>query len=330
RVAPSSPSSATPASATRTATTTPPGMRPTASRSRPPTRPSPRRWPADPCRRCRPAASCNGLNSTRRARMSGGCGRAAPLPTRGPMDNPLLDFSGLPRFDQVRPEHIGPAIDELLARAEAVVKQAETVTPVTWDSFAIPLEDATERLWRAWGQISHLQAVVNTPELREAYNANLPKVTRFGSSLGQNLALYSQYKALAASPEYAGYDAVRRKVVDNALRDFRLGGAELDEAAKQRFAAIQEELAALSAKFSQNVLDATDAFALYVEDESRLAGLPAEVVAAARAAAEKDGRPGWKLTLQMPCYLPVQTYAEDRDLRQALYRAHGLRASEAG
>ncbi len=246
------------------------------------------------------------------------------------MDNPLLDFSGLPRFDQVRPEHIGPAVDELLARAEAVVKQAETVTPVTWDSFATPLEDATERLWRAWGQVSHLQAVVNTPELREAYNANLPKVTRFGSSLGQNLALYSQYKALAASPEYAGYDPVRRKVVDNALRDFRLGGAELDEAAKQRFAAIQEELAALSAKFSQNVLDATDAFALYVEEESRLAGLPAEVVAAARAAAEKDGKPGWKLTLQMPCYLPVQTYAEDRGLREALYRANGLRASEAG
>ncbi|RRN56335.1 oligopeptidase A [Pseudoxanthomonas sp. SGNA-20] len=246
------------------------------------------------------------------------------------MDNPLLDFSGLPRFDQIRPGHIGPAIDALLAQAEAAVKHAETVSPVTWDGFVTPLEDATERLWRAWGQVQHLQAVVNTPELREAYNANLPKVTRFGAALGQNLALYSQYKALAASPEYAGYDPVRRKVVENALRDFRLGGAELDEAAKQRFAAIQEELAALSAKFAQNVLDATDAFALYVEDESRLAGLPAEVVAAARAAAEKDGKPGWKLTLQMPCYLPVQTYAEDRGLREALYRAHGLRASEAG
>jgi len=246
------------------------------------------------------------------------------------MDNPLLDFSGLPRFDAIRPDHVGPAIDRLLAEAEAAVVAAERVAPVTWDGFVAPLEDATERLWRAWGQVQHLQAVVNTPELREAYNANLPKVTRFGAALGQNLALYSQYKALAASPEYAGYDPVRRKVVENALRDFRLGGAELDEAAKQRFAAIQEELAALSAKFAQNVLDATDAFALYVEDESRLAGLPAEVVAAARAAAEKDGKPGWKLTLQMPCYLPVQTYAEDRGLREALYRAHGLRASEAG
>jgi oligopeptidase A len=244
--------------------------------------------------------------------------------------NPLLDFSGLPRFAEIRPEHIGPAIDALLEQAEAAVKQAESVSPASWDSFVTPLEDATERLWRAWGQVGHLQAVVNTPELREAYNANLPRVTRFGASLGQNLALYAQYKALAGSPEYAGYDPVRRKVVDNALRDFRLGGAELDDAAKARFSVVQEELAALSAKFSQNVLDATDAFALYVDDQARLAGLPADVVAAARAAAEKDGKSGWKLTLQMPCYLPVQTYAEDRSLREALYRASGVRASEAG
>ena len=189
-------------------------------------------------------------------------------------DNPLLDFSGLPRFDAISPEHIGPAIDALLAQAEAAVKAAEAVVPVTWEGFVAPLEDATERLWRAWGQVGHLQAVVNTPQLRQAYNDNLPRVTRFGSALGQNLALFAQYRALAASPEFAGSDPVRRKVVDNALRDFRLGGAELDEAAKARFSAVQEELAALSAKFSQNVLDATDAFALYLEDEARLSGLP--------------------------------------------------------
>ena len=245
-------------------------------------------------------------------------------------DNPLLDFSGLPRFDAIRPEHVGPAIDALLAQAEAAVKAAEKIAPVTWDAFVEPLEDATERLWRAWGQVGHLQAVVNTPELRQAYNDTLPRVTRFGSALGQNLALFAQYKALADSPEYAGCDPARRKVVENALRDFRLGGAELGDAAKARFSAAQEELAALSAKFSQNVLDATDAFALYLEDESRLSGLPAEVVAVARAAAEKDGRPGWKLTLQMPCYLPVQAYADDRALREALYRGNGVRASESG
>ena len=246
------------------------------------------------------------------------------------MDNPLLDFSGLPRFDAIRPDHIAPAIDTLLAEAEAAVTHAETVAPVTWASFVTPLEDATERLWRAWGQVVHLQAVADTPDLREAYNANLPKVTRFGAALGQNLALFSQYRALADAPEHAGYDDVRRKVVEHALRDFRLGGAELDAADKARFAAIQEELSALSATFSQNVLDATDAFSLQVDDEARLSGLPADVVAGARAAAEKDGLTGWKLTLQMPCYLPVQAYADDRALRESLYRASGVRASESG
>ena len=246
------------------------------------------------------------------------------------MDNPLLDFAGPPRFDAIRAEHVAPAIDILLAEGEAAVRHAETVSPVTWASFVTPLEDATERLWRAWGQVAHLQAVVDTPELRQAYNANLPKVTRFGAALGQNLALFAQYKALAASPECAQYDATRRKVIEHALRDFRLGGAELDDAGKARFAAIQEELSALSATFSQNVLDATDAFTLNVGDEARLSGLPLEVIAAARATAEKDGKPGWTLTLKMPCYLPAQTYADDRDLREALYRASGVRAAEHG
>lgn len=244
--------------------------------------------------------------------------------------NPLLDFSGLPRFDAIQPAHVGPAIDTLLAEAEAAVKAAETVHPVSWASFVEPLDDATERLWRAWGQVGHLQAVVNTPELREAYNSNLPKVTRFGSALGQNLALFQQYRALAASPEAAHYEPARRKVLDNALRDFRLGGAELDDAGKARYSAIREELSALSATFSQNVLDATDAWSLHVEDRAELAGVPDDVIAAARAAADKDGLPGWKLTLQMPCYLPVQTYAEHRPLREALYRANALRASEFG
>ena len=244
--------------------------------------------------------------------------------------NPLLDFSGLPRFDAIQPEHIAPAIEALLADAEAAVKTAETVSPVTWGSFAEPLDDATERLWRAWGQVGHLQAVVNTPALREAYNANLPKVTRFGSALGQNLALYQQYRALAATPEATQYGPARRKVLENALRDFRLGGAELDDAGKARYSAIREELSALSATFSQNVLDATDAWSLHVDDRAELAGLPADVIAAARSAAEKDGLAGWKLTLQMPCYIPVQTYAEHRPLREALYRANAVRASEFG
>ncbi|QNR96851.1 M3 family metallopeptidase [Stenotrophomonas sp. 169] len=244
--------------------------------------------------------------------------------------NPLLDFSGLPRFDAIRPEHVGPALDVLLAEAEAAVTAAENVHPVTWASFVVPLDDATEKLWRAWGQVGHLQAVMNTPALREAYNENLPRVTRFGSALGQNLKLFQQYQALAVPAVAQGLDEAQRKVLDNALRDFRLGGAELDAPSQQRFSAIKEELSSLSARFSQNVLDATDAWSLHVEDAARLAGLPDDVRAAARAAAEKEGLAGWKLTLQMPCYLPVQTYADDRTLRETLYRASAQRASEFG
>jgi oligopeptidase A len=246
------------------------------------------------------------------------------------MQNPLLDFSGPPRFDEIRAEHIAPAIDQLLAEAEAAVAAAEAVSPVTWDTFVMPLDDATERLARGWNQVTHLEAVVNTPALRGAYNALLPKVTRFWSALGQNLALYRQYRALADAPEAAQYDDARRKVLQNALRDFRLGGAELPEAQKVRFGEVKEELASLSAKFSQNVLDATDEYEFWIKDKQHLGGLPADVVAAARAAAKADDEPGWKFTLQMPCYLPVQAYADDRALRETLYRANAVRASELG
>ena len=242
--------------------------------------------------------------------------------------NPLLDFSGLPRFTEITPEHVGPAIDQLLVEAEAAVRHAESVSPVQWETFVEPLDDATERLWRAWGQVSHLQAVVNTPALREAYNDNLPKMTRFGAALSQNLALFAQYRALADSPAFATCDVARRKVVENALRDFHLGGAELGETEKARFAEIQETLSSLSARFSQNVLDATDAYALYLHEEAELAGLPADTVAMCRAAAEQEGKAGWKLGLQMPCYLPVQAYAENCGLRETLYRASAVRASE--
>ncbi|MFT3754797.1 MAG: M3 family metallopeptidase [Pseudoxanthomonas sp.] len=251
------------------------------------------------------------------------------------MTNPLLDFSGLPRFDEIRPEHIAPAIDQLIAEAEAAVKAAETISPVSWENFVVPIDDATEKLWRAWGVVGHLQAVANTPELRAAYNDNLPKVTRFGTALSQNLALFGQYRQLSEAPEFADASDARRKAVENELRNFRLGGAELPEDKKARFAQVQEELAALSSKFSENLLDATDAWSLIVEDETRLAGLPAEVVTAARAAAEKEhdkpgNRCGWKFTLQAPSYLPLLAHADDRALREQVYRAYAVRASDQG
>ena len=248
--------------------------------------------------------------------------------------NPLLQFAGLPRFDQIKPEHVAPAIDELLAAGRDAVEAATAARP-TWDEFVAPLEDANERLGRAWGQVAHLHAVMDSPALREAYNAALPGISQYWTELGQNLQLFQKYKELARSAEFAGLSPARRKIVDNALRDFRLGGAELPLEKKQRYAEIQEQLAKLSAKFSENVLDATNAFSLTIEDQERLSGIPADVLQAAREAGAKDekqadGRPRWKFTLHMPSYLPVLQYADDRTLRETLYRESATRASEFG
>src|SRR5690606_35839354 len=166
-----------------------------------------------------------------------------------------------------------------------------------------------------WGVIGHLHSVLDVPEWREAYNAMLPEISGFYAEIGQNLALFEKYKTLRESPEYAGLSPVRQRILDNEVRDFRLAGAELPDADKPRFKEIQEELSALAAKFSENLLDATNAHAEWITDEAMLAGLPQDVIATARAAAEKDGKPGWKFTLHMPSYLPVMQYAEDREVR---------------
>jgi len=240
-------------------------------------------------------------------------------------DNPLLDFAGLPRYAELRAEHVAPAIDLLLAEARAAVARAEQA-PAAWDAFVEPLEDATERLGRAWGQVSHLHAVLDSPELRAAYNENQPKLTQFWTELGQNEALFAKYRALRDSPGFDSLPPARRRIVENALRDFRLGGAELAPEAKRRYGQIQDELARLGTKFSENLLDATNAWALTLEDERRLAGIPADVLEAARLADRK----AWRFTLHMPSYLPVMQYAEDRALREEMYRAYATRASEFG
>jgi len=242
--------------------------------------------------------------------------------------NPLLDFSGLPRFTDIKPEHVAPAVDQLLAEGREVIKNVSSV-PATWDQFVSPLEDANERIGRAWGQVAHLHAVLDSPPLREAYNANLPKITQYFTELGQNQRLFEKYKELRASKEYETLSGARKRIVENALRDFRLGGAELPAAEKKRYAEIQEELARIAAKFSENVLDATNAYSVLV-DKTRIAGLPEDVLQAAREAAQKDGKEGWKFTLHAPSYLPVMQYAEDRSLRETMYRESVTRAAEFG
>ena len=245
--------------------------------------------------------------------------------------NPLLDFSDLPRYSEFAPGFVAPAVDQLLAENRALVDRiAADVAEPTWDDFVQPLEDANERLYRAWGQVSHMNAVMNSPALREVYNANLPKLSQYGTELSQHEGLYRKYKALRAGAAFGALSAARQRVVDNRLRDFRLGGAELDAAAKTRFKAVAERLSELSSKFSDNVLDATNAFAHFATSEQELLGLPEDVVTAARAAAEADGKPGWKFTLHMPSYLPVLQYADHRPLREAMYRGYATRASELG
>ena len=245
--------------------------------------------------------------------------------------NPLLDFSDLPRFDAISPEHVSPAIDLLLAECRTVVSQLEApIANIDWDNFVTPLETVTEKLGRAWGIVSHLNSVRDTPELRATYNENQPKVTEFWTELGQNLHLYEHYKALSASTSYATLSATRKKIISNALRDFKLGGAELADDKKKRYAEVQEKLAALSTKFSENVLDATNDYKLLVTDVAELKGLPEEVLQAAQHAAEQDSKTGYQFSLHFPSYFPLLQYAENRQLRETIYRANATKASELG
>ena len=240
------------------------------------------------------------------------------------LSNPLLASTDLPLFNRIQPEHVLPAIHQLMEQASVAL---ETVTaaefPARWESIASVLDVATEKFGSAWGAVSHLNSVADTPELRAAYNEALPKVTEFWTRLGADERLYAKYKAIDPST----LNTEQRRAWDNAVRNFVLSGAELQGEAKLRFAKIQERSAELSQKFSENALDATDAFAYYATADE-LAGVPADVQQAARAAAEAEGQAGYKLTLKMPCYLPVMQFAQHSALRETLYKAYVTRASD--
>ena len=240
------------------------------------------------------------------------------------MSNPLLDFAGLPAFDRIAPEHVAPAVDALLARADAALDAVTAPDfPARWDAIARVLDVATEELGRAWGAVSHLSSVADTPELRAAYNAALPRVTDFWTRLGADEHLYAKYKAI----DPASLNPEQKQAWKNAVRNFVLSGAELSGAAKERFAQIQERTAELQQKFSENALDATDAFAYYASAEE-LDGVPADVQQAAREAAAAEGKEGHKLSLKMPVYLPVMQFSRSSALRERLYRAYVTRASD--
>jgi len=238
--------------------------------------------------------------------------------------NPLLDFSDLPLFDAIAPAHVAPALDILLAAADAALEKVTAPEfPANWIAISAELDVATERLGRAWGAVSHLHAVADTPELRSAYTEGLGRVTEFYTRLGADERLYAKYKAIPPN----SLNAEQAHAHSLALRNFVLSGAELTGAAKERFATIQEDLAEVSQKFSENVLDATDQWSLIVTQEE-LAGVPDDVVQATRAAAQAEGLEGHKLNLKMPCYLPIMQFADSAALRETLYRANVTRASD--
>nr|WP_228518858.1 M3 family metallopeptidase [Methylophilus sp. 13] len=243
--------------------------------------------------------------------------------------NPLLAFSGLPKFNDIRPEHVSPAIDQLLTEGRALVERLATASETPdWQNFVQPIEDYSERLSRSWGPVGHMNAVVNTPELREAYNENLAKLTDFYSDLSQDERLYAKYKAIQASAGYAQLSRAQRKIIDNEVRGFKLGGAELPPAEKVRFKEIAEQLSKLGSKFEENILDTTNDFKHLVTDAAELTGLPEDALQAAAEAAKAEEKTGYLFTLHFPSYMPVMQYCDNRALRETLYRAYATRASE--
>ena len=245
------------------------------------------------------------------------------------MDNPLLNLSGLPPFSRIKPEHVEPAIDQLLAEGRALVQSVlDSEQSPTWQSLVEQLDLEDDKLGRAWSPVSHMNAVVNSDELREAYNACLPKLSEYATEMGQNEALFAAYKAVAE--QGADLDAAQQKVLEYALRDFHLSGVDLPPEQKARYKAISQTISRLTSQFSDNLLDATNAWSKLITDEAELAGLPESALGLARQTAQQQGKEGWMLTLDFPCYMPVMNYADNRELRHEIYQAYATRASDQG
>lgn len=246
------------------------------------------------------------------------------------MNNPLLKTTDLPQFSKIKPEHVVPAIDELLQNARDVVNRCIEQQNYSWETLVEPIEEAEDRLGKAWSPVSHLNSVLNSDELRDAYNACLPKLSEYSTEMGQNKGLFEAYKAIADSPEFDSLDTAQKKIVGNALRDFRLSGIDLDEDKQQRYKEISQKLSELSSKYSDNVLDATNAWTKLITDEDELKGLPESAMIQAKQTAEMAGEEGWMISLQFPSYIAVMTYADNRELRHEHYQAFATRASELG
>ena len=245
--------------------------------------------------------------------------------------NPLLTTTDLPLFSQIKPEYIVPAISQLLADALTVVdQQLKATSHYTWNNLVEPIEEAEDKLNKAWSPVSHLNSVVNSDELREAYNACLPKLSAYSTEMGQNAQLCNAYQMLANSDEFKTLEPTQQKVLNNALRDFKLSGVDLESDKKRRYKDISQELSKLASLYEENLLDATNAWSKLITDENDLAGFPESAKASAKQAAESQDQQGWLITLHSPSYQAVLTYADDRALRSEHYEAYATRASDRG
>ena len=245
------------------------------------------------------------------------------------MNNPLLTSATLPPFSEIKPSHIEPAIDHLLEECRAIVKITTQITePFSWENLVNPIEKTEDRLNKAWSPVSHINSVVNNNDIREAYNACLPKLSQYSTEMGQNKALYNAYFEISNSPSFSRLNQGQQKTIQNALRDFELSGINLNPEQQCRYREISQELSKLSSKFEENVLDATHAWKKHIQDETLLAGIPETTRTLAKTTAETDNLSGWVLTLDFPCYLAIMTYADNPALRQEIYTAFATRASD--
>ena len=246
------------------------------------------------------------------------------------MSNPLLNYTGLPAFSKIKPEHIKPAVEAVIKTCRETIETVSKIENPTWENFYLPQAAAGDQFSRAWSPVGHLNAVKNSPELREAYQACLPLLSEYSTWAGQHKGLYEGYLKLKNSPAFESYSLAQKKAIENSLRDFELSGISLPEDKQKRYGEISARLSELSSDFSNNVLDATMGWDIVITDESQLKGLPESVLEAAKLSAESKGKKGYRFTLEFPSYYPVLTYCENRKLREMMYKEYATRASDQG
>ncbi|PMN19865.1 oligopeptidase A [Vibrio splendidus] len=247
------------------------------------------------------------------------------------MSNPLLTFTDLPPFSQIKPEHVKPAVEQVIEECRNKIEQVlEGNTSPSWDNLVAPIDEMDDRLGRIWSPVSHMNSVMNSDELRDAYESCLPVLSEYGTWVGQHKGLFEAYKAIKASEAFSALNQAQQKTITDALRDFELSGIGLPADEQHRYGEISKRQSELGSQFSNNVLDATMGWSKQITDVAELAGMPESALAAAQAAAESKEQEGYLLTLDIPSYLPVMTYCDNQDLRKELYEAYVTRASDRG